>query len=409
VTTREYAKNLFSKWSDDDWLNQPVFDKLFWEALNGSRSVNAAGIQPINFTRWRKQLRDGDTLPPVSELKAALVRMERRGYVFTDEDTGEVLIRSRIRNDGLDKQPTMFLGALRILAVIDSPKFAAVMHVELARMVCPEVTGEKDYAKQLRAALNKASVAARAHLETLAATCTDPLPEPFEGESLGESPRPTWGDSPRGSNGGSTRPAETGPTDGPTPRGSTGPPVSVSVSVSPSRPTDTHLGRGHTRNDEPAQTAPPAPSDEPPRRCPKHEDHDDPPLCGNCAEARRANDKWNLAQRKAETETLNAQAAQRRADEATARTQAIANCPLCDPDGYRLPDTLTVCDHQPDRAQTNARGIAAVRAALKRQPTDDEPPPEPPEPENEPEPLSALTDPTHDQPQPPPDPDEPPY
>lgn len=88
MTTREYAKNLFAQWSDDDFCNQPIFDKLFFQVLNGQRAVNAAGIQPINFTRWRKAMRDGEHLPAVRDLQAALVRMERRGFVFTDEDTG---------------------------------------------------------------------------------------------------------------------------------------------------------------------------------------------------------------------------------------------------------------------------------------------------------------------------------
>lgn len=40
----------------------------------------------------------------------------------------------------------------------------------------------------------------------------------------------------------------------------------------------------------------------------------------------------------------------------------IANCTLCDDDGYR---GLRVCDHI-DRTETTARGMAAVRAAIER-------------------------------------------
>lgn len=42
------------------------------------------------------------------------------------------------------------------------------------------------------------------------------------------------------------------------------------------------------------------------------------------------------------------------------RLAAVAECQLCDPDGYR---GAIVCDHQ-DHTETNQRGIAAVRAAL---------------------------------------------
>jgi hypothetical protein len=53
------------------------------------------------------------------------------------------------------------------------------------------------------------------------------------------------------------------------------------------------------------------------------------------------------------------------------RLHAIANCPLCDTDGYR--DTH-VCDHTDHRAAAR-RGMAQIRAALNRDETRDETPP----------------------------------
>jgi hypothetical protein len=52
-------------------------------------------------------------------------------------------------------------------------------------------------------------------------------------------------------------------------------------------------------------------------------------------------------------------------DDAELRAQAIAQCRLCDTDGYR---GSSVCDHNPDQAAINARGIAACRAALTKEP-----------------------------------------
>ncbi|OHU29046.1 hypothetical protein [Mycobacteroides chelonae] len=365
MTTREYAKNLFAQWSDDDFCNQPVFDKLFFQVLNGQRAVNAAGIQPINFTRWRKAMRDGEHLPAVDDLQAALVRMERRGFVFTDEDTGEVLVRSRIRRDELDKQPTMFLAALRILAVIDSPKFAAVLTDELGRMGVPEVKGETDYSKRLRDSLNETHRAARAHLKALSDGYPQPFPEPFdgltEGPSQGPTPRPSNGPTPGGSTGPSLRPGEMGPTPGPSPRPTQGPSGSGSGSGSLTL-VSTQVG-GYAReasNDDPQPTAAP---DEPPTRCKAH--RDDPNAieddCGPCANFRKAHDRW--------TERQTQAAARARSDAAhqaaELRTQAISACDLCDPDGYR-PGTSTVCNHNPAQADTNARGRQLVQAALSR-------------------------------------------
>ncbi|MBN7559811.1 Uncharacterised protein [Mycobacteroides abscessus subsp. massiliense] len=378
MTTREYAKNLFAQWSDDDFCNQPIFDKLFFQVLNGQRAVNAAGIQPINFTRWRKAMRDGEHLPAVRDLQAALVRMERRGFVFTDEDTGEVLVRSRIRRDELDKQPTMFLAALRLLAVIDSPKFAAVLADELDRMDVPEVKGDKDYAKRLRDSLNDTHRAARLHLKTLADGYPQPFPEPFdgltEGPSQGPTPRPSTGPSEGPTSGGSTgptpRPGETGPTPGPSPRPTQGPSGSGSGSGSGSLTlVTTQVGGTRARAHETAEPTP-AP-DEPPTRCKAHRDNPDAieDNCGPCANFRKAHERWTEHQTRAQ--------AQARADAlhqaAQLRAHAIAACDLCDPDGY-LPGTSTVCNHNPTQAETNARGRQLVHAALRsrtQQETDD--------------------------------------
>lgn len=373
MTTREYAKNLFSAWNDDDFCDQPVFDKLLFQVLNGQRAVNAAGIQPINFTRWRKAMRDGDRLPTIGELKAALVRMERRGFVYTDEDTGEVLIRSRIRNDGLEKQPTVFLSALRLLAVIDSPKFAAVMHRELGRMVNPDIKGDSDHAKKLRTALDQASTQARAHLKALSEGYAEPYPEPFA-EEYGIP-------NPEGYAIGYSRPGETGPNPIPNPEGSAIPSVSGSVSVLTS-PLELLTGgtRAHAREADTDPTAPLTPSDEPPTdnaadpepatRCRRHRAlpaDAEIPDCGPCANFRKAHDRWAERQRHTQAKAQSAEAHAR----AALIAEAIEACNLCDDDGYR---NGSVCDHNPHRDDTNARGIAAVRAALTRTPDiEDEP------------------------------------
>ncbi len=94
---------------------------------------------------------------------------------------------------------------------------------------------------------------------------------------------------------------------------------------------------------------------------------DDP--CGACKTQRTVFDRWLAAQdverRDAEQAKARAEAAER-VSASAARAMAIADCELCDEDGYR--DTR-VCDHQ-EHADTNARGIAAVRAALAKE-TDD--------------------------------------
>ncbi|MGA5467159.1 plasmid mobilization protein [Mycobacterium sp. NPDC050041] len=51
-------------------------------------------------------------------------------------------------------------------------------------------------------------------------------------------------------------------------------------------------------------------------------------------------------------------------DETHLTAQAIADCPMCDEDGYR---GLGVCDHR-DHHESTSRGRAAVQAVLDRRP-----------------------------------------
>jgi hypothetical protein len=100
--------------------------------------------------------------------------------------------------------------------------------------------------------------------------------------------------------------------------------------------------------------------DEPPTRCPKHANDDNPPPCGACGSARRAREAWDAQQ--------TAIVKQRRTTElerlAQAKAIAVANCDLCDDNGYA--GSAVPCDHDPEAAERAARGRARVAAALAR-------------------------------------------
>jgi hypothetical protein len=102
--------------------------------------------------------------------------------------------------------------------------------------------------------------------------------------------------------------------------------------------------------------APQAPA-RPQPRCPQHANHDNPPPCGACAEARRAAEDFDRGQALAATDRRTHEARQRDED----RRRAIDNCGLCDPEGYA---GRQICTHDPDAAERAARGRAAVHAAM---------------------------------------------
>ena len=89
--------------------------------------------------------------------------------------------------------------------------------------------------------------------------------------------------------------------------------------------------------------------------------------CPACGDHRRAHTAWmttaTLEQKRAEQERAQAEAAQRE-QAAIGRAMAIAECELCDDEGYTA--DRRVCNHNPDQDATNAAGMAKVRAALAK-------------------------------------------
>lgn len=187
---REFAKTWFSMFTDEDFVSQPNFDKLLYVALLAQPSLNYAGVLPLNFKRLAKAMREG--VQDVAELviKGALNRLEERRYVFTDPETGEVLIRSLMRRDEVWRQPFVFVSALHSVAAVESPKLAAVLLEELERIDFPQSSNEK-----LKNSLSKAEAAAFGHARPLAKGSPRPSPRPFpevvETDDLRPSERPS--------------------------------------------------------------------------------------------------------------------------------------------------------------------------------------------------------------------------
>lgn len=335
---REFAKAWFGLFTDDDFAVQPTDDKWLYMVLLGQPALNYAGVQPINMRRWRKACRTEDQMPTETEIETRLARLEKRGYVFTDVDTGEVLVRSFIRRDGIDKQPNVLKSALRAVAQIESPKLAVVMLSELPRITLPTVKNDA-LAAELKRLLNGAWT----HLEGIAEGFTEPFPEPFtEG-----FPRP-----------GKTEPFPEGFTE-PFEEGL----VVVEVEVAPTDPalkvggsyahthTHTHTREAIQIDSQDDRNIPPSP------RCRIHLGVENPPPCRACAQAREANETWT---RERNDERQRAERNQRQHD-AQATRDEILQCDLCDTDGYR---NRRPCDHDPHADERNKRGIAAVRASL---------------------------------------------
>ncbi|WP_158884076.1 hypothetical protein [Amycolatopsis anabasis] len=125
-------------------------------------------------------------------------------------------------------------------------------------------------------------------------------------------------------------------------QGSPGGRASAQAPEAPARPPSS--GRSTT----PARASPNA------VRCLDHEYDDDPPRCGACERARRQ------AEQDAYEKRVEARQAELRATTADKR-RAIANCSLCDEDGYR---GTVLCNHDPDAEDRARRGRQLLNDAM---------------------------------------------
>ncbi|HJT95555.1 MAG TPA: hypothetical protein VJ777_27050 [Mycobacterium sp.] len=328
---REFGKIWFSMFTDTDFCAQPVTDKLLYIVLLAQPALNYAGVQPLNLRRWRKALVDGDRMPTETEVMESLTRLERRRYVFTDDETGETLARSFMRRDQVDKQPNVMLSALRAVAHVESPKLARVLLEELSRIALPTIAGTSDKAAKLRQSLGHARGHAMQHLERLSEGLPEVFPEPFSEElrggiSEGIAAPLREAFSP---------PAQTNGFPQALPEAFSAGSVVVEVGVETSRVVGGLVGE---------QPMPP--------HCPRHPGGTDAP-CRACRDCREHHESW-LASRAADARSARSRA------EVVAKCAAIARCHLCDEDGYRRG---LVCDHV-DRTETARRGTQLVRDAM---------------------------------------------
>ncbi|QAX92871.1 replication initiation protein [Gordonia phage Mutzi] len=409
TTGRQYAKVWFRLMRDRDFTTMPQFDKMLYLAILASDSLNAAGVTPLYYRRWALACADDGTIPTDRDVKAGLTRLEANAYVYTDEYTGELLVRTFIRGDQVDKQPNVLKSALRAITAIQSDKLSAVLLGEFDRgITIPQIKAKTaESTRRMQDQMDAMATEAIEHLKATAEGITEPYPQPFPEEFPEGLSEPFA----KALTEGFQRPGKTEPFPEPFPEGMPKPPVEVVVGVEvETSPTEVVTG-GNTREREatppepaqpsnepptpqperrqrPPRSLPAGPDGEPPQRCPRHLGVPDGevPDCGPCAELRKAHDRWTARRTHARAEAT-ASANRTRADLTRAEIDA---CDLCDDHGYELTNgdgPSGVCRHNPDQAATNARGRAkleqlrAQMAAGKSTPKPDpEPEPEDPEP-----------------------------
>jgi hypothetical protein len=127
---REHARIQTAIWLDDDFLDLTPEAQHLYLVVTTQMSLNFCGV-----TAWHpgriSQLAHGWT---VAKVESAAAELSTGLYLVIDEVTGEVLVRSFIRNDGLLASPNIAKAMFRKFSEIGSRAIRGVVVHELNRL-----------------------------------------------------------------------------------------------------------------------------------------------------------------------------------------------------------------------------------------------------------------------------------
>jgi hypothetical protein len=297
-----------SIWRDKDFRALSRDAQCTYLELISQSVIDRAGVQPLQVTKWAK----GCNSITVEDIWRDLKELQAARFVFFDDDTEEVFVRSYMRTCEVWKVPNTLKSALRAATVVASEMLRHEVAVELRKLRRADAT----------ATANEIDPGDRFAYPS--ATHSEPIANPSVTHPEGFNPSGTH-----------REPTGTG----------TGMGIALVPEIESFR-----AEQPNTVPTKPDETEPPTPN------CPRHP-NGTTDNCGACGEARRSRQKWDTEQRRAQGAARSEEA--RRSAEL--RAAAVAECDLCDNDGYR---GAILCDHDPDGDARTSRGIAAVKAAL---------------------------------------------
>jgi hypothetical protein len=127
---REHARIQTAIWIDDDFLDLSKDAQHLYLVITTQMTLNFCGVTTWHAGRI-SQLAAGWTIP---EVECSAAELSQRLYLVIDETTGEVLVRSFIRNDGLLSSPNITKAMYRTFSDIGSRTLRSVVIHELNRL-----------------------------------------------------------------------------------------------------------------------------------------------------------------------------------------------------------------------------------------------------------------------------------
>lgn len=127
---RDRANINTNLWADSDWRDLDDAEQRLYMLLMTHPSLSYAGVADWRPGRLAAMSRNGSR--QTVELAAKGLQAQR--FVFIDEDTEEILIRSFLRHDGLLKQPKLAVSMANAFGAVASREIQMVIVHELKRL-----------------------------------------------------------------------------------------------------------------------------------------------------------------------------------------------------------------------------------------------------------------------------------
>jgi hypothetical protein len=127
---RDHARIVCSIWNDKEWRRLSATAKTVYVQLLSQPKLSYAGLLDLAVKRWASAHEDIS----VAQMRGALSELDAARFLVVDHDTEEVLVRTLVRNDGIDKQPQVLAAALRQAFEIESPILRTALAAELRRL-----------------------------------------------------------------------------------------------------------------------------------------------------------------------------------------------------------------------------------------------------------------------------------
>lgn len=117
-------------WTDQDWRNLPGAQQLLYLLLTSHPTLSYAGV--ADWREARLAAMTADATP--QSVREAAEGLQAERFVFIDDETEEILVRSFLRHDGLLKQPKLSISMVNAYAAIASARIREVVTFELQKL-----------------------------------------------------------------------------------------------------------------------------------------------------------------------------------------------------------------------------------------------------------------------------------